>query len=167
MNNKKKLYLAYGSNMNLRQMADRCPTAAVIGASEMKDCRLLFRGGHANAVATVEPFKGGRVPVLVWEITPADEAALDRYEGYPYFYRKETVKVKMDGKTVSAMVYIMNIADDDLEAYRPLGCPSAYYYSTIREGYEDAARLGFEGFDLDILRKATTDSVETDETAIG
>jgi len=168
MNTKKKLYLAYGSNMNLVQMANRCPTAAVVGASEMKDCRLLFRGAHASAVATVEPFKGGRVPVLVWEITPADEFNLDRYEGYPYFYRKETVKVKLDGKTVSAMVYIMNAAEDDLEAYRPLGRPSAYYYSTIREGYEDAANAGYEGFDLEILRQATTDSVEPEEdTATG
>jgi len=161
MNTNKKLYIAYGSNLNLAQMANRCPTAAVVRASEMKDCRLLFRGTHANAVATVEPFKGGRVPVLVWEITPADEAALDRYEGYPYFYRKETVKVKLDGKTVSAMVYIMNIADDDLEAYRPLGRPSAYYYSTIREGYKAA------GFDIDILRQATTDSVEPEDAATG
>ena len=163
MNTKNKLYIAYGSNLNLAQMANRCPTAAVVGASAMKDCRLLFRGAHAGAVATVEPYKGGCVPVLVWEITPADEAALDRYEGYPYFYRKEKIKVKLDGKTVSAMVYIMNVAEDDLEAYRPLGCPSAYYYDTIREGYETAANAGYEGFDLDILRQATTDSVEPEE----
>jgi gamma-glutamylcyclotransferase (GGCT)/AIG2-like uncharacterized protein YtfP len=148
-------------------MANRCPTAAVAGASEIKDCRLLFRGAHAGAVATVEPFKGGRVPVLVWEITPADEAALDRYEGYPYLYRKEMVKVKLNGKTVSAMVYIMNVSDDDSKAYRPLGCPSAYYYSTIREGYEDAARAGLAGFDIDILRHATADSVEPEDTTVG
>ena len=150
-----KLYIAYGSNMNLAQMANRCPTAAVVGASEMRGYRLLFRGGHANAVATVEPYSGGSVPVVVWEITPADEAALDRYEGYPFLYRKETVKVKLNGKAVSAMVYIMNEEDD--YAYRPLGRPNAYYYTTIIEGYKDA------GFDIDILRKATTDSAETEE----
>ena len=68
MNN--KLYLAYGSNLNLKQMANRCPTAKVVGASQINDHRLLFRGAHAGAVATIEPFKGGNVPVLVWEITP-------------------------------------------------------------------------------------------------
>lgn len=83
----KKLYIAYGSNLNLGQMADRCPTAKVVGASELMDYRLLFRGAHAGAVATVEPYKGGSVPVLVWEIAPADEAALDRYEGWPFLYR--------------------------------------------------------------------------------
>jgi gamma-glutamylcyclotransferase (GGCT)/AIG2-like uncharacterized protein YtfP len=159
MAKRNKLYIAYGSNMNLAQMADRCPTAAVVGASEMKDWRLLFRGGHANAVATVEPHKGGSVPVLVWEITAADEAALDRYEGCPHFYRKETVKVKLDGKPVSAMVYIMNTENE--YGYQPLGRPSAYYYTTILEGYK------FAGFDTDILRQATIDSVEAEDAGLG
>ena len=153
MNRRNKLYIAYGSNLNLPQMAGRCPTAAVVGASAMNGFRLLFRGGHGGAVATVEPFKGGSVPVLVWEISPADEAALDRYEGWPYLYRKETVKVKLNGKNVNAMVYIMNEGTRGYD-YRPLGSPGAYYYNVIREGYKDA------GFDMDVLRKATSDSVE-------
>lgn len=143
----KKLYIAYGSNLNIKQMANRCPTAKVVGTSMLKDWRLLFRGAHAGAVATVEPFKGGSVPVLVWELTSADEAALDRYEGWPFLYRKETVKVKLGGKNVKAMMYVMNEG-------RPLGQPSCYYYTTILEGYKDA------GFDLDILHQATIDSVE-------
>jgi len=32
---KNKLYIAYGSNLNLTQMAKRCPTAKVLGASEI------------------------------------------------------------------------------------------------------------------------------------
>ena len=146
---KKILYLAYGSNLNLTQMATRCPTARVIGSTVLKDYRLLFRGPHAGAVATVEPYEGSGVPVLVWELTPADEAALDRYEGWPYLYRKETIKVKLNGKTVKAMVYIMNDG-------RPLGTPSCYYYSVILEGYKSA------GFDVDILRTAVSDSAETE-----
>ena len=76
---------------------------------------------------------------------------LDRYEGWPFLYRKETIKVKFGGKTVKAMVYIMNDG-------RPLGQPSCYYYSTILEGYKSA------GFDVEILRKATTDSVAVSYT---
>lgn len=146
----KKLYIAYGSNLNLAQMADRCPTARVIGATSMKDWRLLFKGPHGGAVATVEPFKGASVPVLVWEITLADEAALDRYEGWPYLYHKETVEVELNGKAVNAMAYIINEG-------RPLGQPSSYYYSVIFEGYKAA------GFDVEILRQATEDSIETEE----
>ena len=132
-------------------MAYRCPTAKVVGASEIKNFRILFRGAHASAVATIEPFKGGKVPVLVWEVTSSDEAALDRYEGYPYLYRKETFKVKVEGKIVQAFVYIMNDG-------RPLGQPSSYYYTTIREGYKDAA------FDLKILKQATKDSIVVEES---
>lgn len=150
MDKNNKLYIAYGSNLNLAQMADRCPTARVIGSSEMQGWRLLFRGSRTNAVATVEPNKGSSVPVLVWEITPADEAALDRYEGWPFLYRKETVKVKINSKNVRAMVYIMNEG-------RPPGQPGCYYYSVILDGYKEA------GFDVDILRRAAVESVEMEE----
>ena len=146
----KKLYIAYGSNLNQTQMANRCPTARALGATAMKDWRLLFKGPHGGAVATVEPSKNGTVPVLVWEIAEADEVALDRYESWPFLYRKETVEIELNGKTVKAMVYIMNEG-------RPLGQPSGYYYSVIFEGYKAA------GFDVEILRQATEDSIETEE----
>jgi hypothetical protein len=146
------MYIAYGSNLNLSQMADRCPTARVLGSSDMKDWRLLFRGAREGAVATVEPLKGGSVPVLVWEITPADEAALDRYEGWPFLYRKETVKVEVGGRTVDGMIYIMNEG-------RPLGQPSCFYYSVILEGYKSA------GFDVNTLRRAVSDSAEAEEAS--
>ena len=146
----KKYYIAYGSNLNLPQMAERCPTARVIGASRMNDSRLLFRGPHGGAVATVEPCKGSSVPVLVWEITEADEEALDRYEGWPYLYRKEMVKIKLGRKTIDALVYLMNEG-------KPLNQPSSYYYSVIYDGYKSA------GFDIEILKKATTDSLEGED----
>ena len=139
------LYLAYGSNLNLEQMITRCPTSKIAGAAILEDYQLLFRGGHSNAVATIEPQEGGIVPVLLWEITPADEAALDRYEGWPILYRKEKVKVMLDGKQVTAMVYIMNEG-------RPLGTPSCYYYNVILQGYQSA------GFDVDILKQAVQNS---------
>ena len=58
MKGKQRLYIAYGSNLNLEQMARRCPTAKVIGAGEIRDHELLFRGYPKSAVATVEPKKG-------------------------------------------------------------------------------------------------------------
>lgn len=142
---KGKIYLAYGSNMNLEQMSYRCPGAKVLGGTKLNGYRLLFRGAGCGAVATIQKNESGSVPVLLWHITPADEAALDRYEGYPYLYRKETVKVRFEGKWVSAMVYIMNDG-------RPLGYPSPYYYDVIRQGYIDA------GFNLSVVAKAVKDS---------
>ena len=66
MNRKPRLYVAYGSNLNLTQMAFRCPTAKVVGKGELKDYELLFRGGRRGAVATVEPKEGSAVPVLIF-----------------------------------------------------------------------------------------------------
>ena len=143
----KILYIAYGSNLNLEQMAQRCPTAKVVGATTLHDYQLLFRGQHGGSVATVEPMKGSSVPVLVWEITPTDETALDRYEGFPFLYRKEKVKVRLGKRNVETMVYIMNEG-------RPLGTPSCYYYSVILEGYKSA------GFDVAILKRAVEESIE-------
>lgn len=143
--NEKTLYIAYGSNLNLEQMSRRCPTARPLGNAKLTGYRLLFRGGHGGAVATVEKHKSGSVPVLVWELEPPDEAALDRYEGWPRFYRKETVKVRFQGKWTPVMVYIMN------DGYEP-GLPGKSYYNTILSGYESA------GFDSGILDRAVKDS---------
>lgn len=147
---KRRLYIAYGSNLNLEQMSQRCPTAQVVGTSVMKDWRLLFRGGLTGAVATVERFHGSCVPILVWQLQSQDEVTLDRYEGWPHLYHKETLRIRLNGKTVEAMIYIMN-------EIRPYGLPSPYYFSTIREGYISA------GFDIGILHKAAIDSMTAAE----
>jgi len=146
---RRRLYIAYGSNLNLSQMAQRCPTATAVGTTVMRNWRLMFRGSRGSAVATIERFHGGKVPVLVWELQPKDERALDHYEGWPNLYYKKTVRVTLNGKQVYAMVYIMN------EKY-PHNQPGGYYYNVIREGYMKAK------FDVDILRKAAEDSKEDD-----
>lgn len=138
---KKSLYLAYGSNLNLPQMEVRCPGAAVVGKSELKDYELLFRGSRRNAVATLEPMEGSSVPVLIWEINRRNEGELDRYEGYPRLYGKQMVDILLDGKQVAAMIYLMTPG----HAY---GIPSEDYVDIIWEGYESA------GFDTQILEAA-------------
>lgn len=143
---RKRLYIAYGSNLNLHQMKYRCPTAKVAGTTVLRNYELLFRGGHRGAVATVERFKGGMVPVLVWELQPQDEQALDTYEGFPHFYRKEIMRVTLNGKQIRVMVYIMNEGHD-------YGEPGKGYYNTIREGYQSF------GFDEKILKDAVRKSI--------
>jgi gamma-glutamylcyclotransferase (GGCT)/AIG2-like uncharacterized protein YtfP len=137
----KKVYLAYGSNLNLEQMGFRCPDAGVIGTTTLKDYRLIFRGNRQNGVATIERKKDSSVPVLLWGITEQCEKSLDRYEGYPRLYRKKKLTVSLDGEDVEAMAYIMNEGP-------PLAMPNAYYYATILEGYRDC------GFDEACLKQA-------------
>lgn len=146
----KKVYLAYGSNLNLEQMAYRCPDATVIGTTVLNGYRLVFRGGRHTGVATIEQERGSAVPVLLWEITKRCEQALDRYEGYPHLYRKEQLTVDLDGDELVAMAYVMNDGP-------PPAMPGAYYYATILHGYRDC------GFDEAILKEAVmrmTESVQ-------
>ena len=142
---KERLYIAYGSNLNLPQMEHRCPGALVVGTSEVKGYELLFRG-----VATIEPKEGASVPVLLWKISPENEKALDRYEGWPRLYRKEDLEVELEGKTVSAMVYVMNDG-------RQAAMPSDYYYNVIAEGYRTA------GMDEAVLEQALERTKEVQE----
>lgn len=85
----KRYYIAYGSNLNIRQMRIRCPHARVIGTAVINDYELLFKGSRTGAYLTIEPKEESEVPVAVWEVTESDEAALDHYEGYPLFYYKK------------------------------------------------------------------------------
>ena len=142
-----RLFAAYGAGVNRAEMAKRCPTAKLLGASTLRNHRLTFRGAHAAAVANIEPAKGYNVPVLVWDITSTDEAALDLYEGFPHLYEKHQFRLRHDGKVVDCMAYVMR-------ADRPLGKPSAFYYSAVLEGYKAA------GFDTEILRTAVQNENE-------
>ena len=40
--NEKRYYIAYGSNLNVRQMRMRCPHATILGTANIKDWVLLF-----------------------------------------------------------------------------------------------------------------------------
>ena len=139
-----RVFAAYGVGLNRAEMAKHCPTAKLIGTMELKNFRLVFRGGNACAVATIEKVKGDSVPALLWEISPQDEAALDRWICVPELYRKATTKVRRDGSPVDALIYILNSG-------KPQNKPSAFYYSTLLEGYRTA------GFDAGILKAAVQD----------
>lgn len=144
---REKLYIAYGSNMNVAQMKRRCRTAIAVG--EVMDYRLRFYGRYDSAVATIEAAKGNSVPVLVWKIRPNDEKSLDIYEGYPHLYRKETIDVEVNGKQYSGMVYIMN--ENSAFSYSH---PSPYYVRTIAEGYKTC------GLDPQMLYEAISNNCE-------
>ena len=53
---KETYYFAYGSNMNLDQMAYRCPAASVVEPVHLEGYRLTFCGrGKGSGVATILP----------------------------------------------------------------------------------------------------------------
>ena len=140
----KKYYLAYGSNLNIRQMKFRCPTAKIMGTTVIKDHELLFRGSRTGSYLTIEPKEGASLPAAVWEVTADDIESLDRYEGYPSFYYKKEMTVTYTGiasgvkRRRKVFVYIMH---ED----RPIGIPTERYIDVCYWGYREF------GFDPEIL----------------
>lgn len=126
-----KIYAAYGSNLNLKQMKKRCPKAKVIGKGELFDYKLTFRGKQTG-VANVERSAGCTVPVVLWTITKDCEQELDRYEGYPRLYGKEIVTITTPAGEQEAMLYVMAKQYETMPAI-----PSEYYFDVIRQGYQD------------------------------
>lgn len=126
-----KLYIAYGSNLHLEQMAYRCPDAKVVCKGIIENYTLVFRGSKTGAYATIIPKKGDYVPVVVWRISKRDEMSLDRYEGFPTFYYKKNLEVTIDyGDRLEAMAYIM------FDKAKP-GIPTMHYLETCSQGYLD------------------------------
>ena len=121
-----KYYLAYGSNLNKRQMKRRCPDAVPVGAVTIMDYELVFCG-----VATIELKPGASVQCGIWKITAEDEKRLDVYEGYPRLYVKQDFTVEVNGKIIQAMAYVMT------DGIRPKSPPPTDYLMTIMEGYAD------------------------------
>jgi len=149
----KRYYLAYGSNLNVRQMQARCPSARIIGTAVIENYELLFKGSKTGSYLTIEPKEGASVPVAVWSVTEDDERRLDSYEGFPSFYYKKELRLPIKGirtgaeRIRAAFVYIMH-------EERPLGIPTPWYFDVCREGYADF------GFDIELLANAVLNSKE-------
>ena len=50
----KRYYIAYGSNLNVRQMRMRCPHATILGTANLKGWELLFKGSKTGSYLTIE-----------------------------------------------------------------------------------------------------------------
>lgn len=131
MDERTKLYGAYGSNMTLEQMSRRCPRAIWVAKGILEGYKLTFRGKF-KGVADIEPCKGREVPIVLWKITEECESHLDLYEGYPNHYSKKKVEINVNGNYETAMVYVMT------GKYRNMvALPTEHYFNAIVRGYSD------------------------------
>ena len=127
----KRYYFAYGMNTNIDEMASRCPRAINLGRCTLAGFELKFRL-HAD----IDEVVGSEMEGVLWDITEECERALDRLEGYPYYYDKIEVVVIPDNPDsnnynntrIIAMAYIMNTKGQE-EA------PSINYEDCLIEGY--------------------------------
>lgn len=122
-------YIAYGSNINLEQMAYRCPYSKIIGKGYLNRWKLVFNT-HADIIYTDN--KSDKVPVLIWEIDNRDWKNLDKYEGYPKYYVKQNIKTHFeDGRTEKCIAYVM------AKNRKGFSAPYEDYFLKIAYGYKD------------------------------
>lgn len=128
------LYAAYGSSLDSRQMLRRAPHSPLRGTGWLAGWRLTFGGedlGWDGSLATVVEDPAEQVYVALYDVTGADESAMDDWEGLGIgIYRKIRVRAHtLDGEEL-AWVYV-------LDGYEG-GLPSARYLGQLAEAAEVA-----------------------------
>lgn len=119
----RRLYFAYGSNLNISQMLGRCETAIPVSRFSINNWKLVFK-----CVADVIPCNGSIVHGALYDVGPDDISALDYYEGINHgLYRRVEFSVKE--APTKAFFYVMN--DDNIYP------PHDRYLQSIADGYRD------------------------------
>ena len=106
MAEERRYYFAYGSNLAKEQMASRCPGSQLAGRAQLLAYSFLI---NERGVASVAPAHNCVTQGLLWTVTPADEKALDQFEGVAGgFYVKKVVAVHPDdgSEAVEALIYV-------------------------------------------------------------
>jgi hypothetical protein len=120
--------------MDPARMRERCPHSPSRGSGWLESWRLTFGGedlGWEGALATVVEAVDGRVFVMLYDVPPQDEAALDRWESATTgLYRKIKVRVATLDSDVLAWLYV-------LDGYEG-GLPSARYLGLMADAAEAA-----------------------------
>ncbi|KAH9825588.1 Gamma-glutamyl cyclotransferase, AIG2-like [Teratosphaeria destructans] len=171
------LYFGYGSNLWRQQMKQRCPTSEFLGIARLDGYRwIIYERGYANIVEMSEEDGPGadssspqayedQVWGLVYSLQSADEARLDRNEGVPFAYTKETLDMDFfptpggrcpwprgeKAKRERMLVYINRDLTDAAE-------PKHEYIYRMNRGIRDALREGVpEPYVEKVIRKFIPD----------
>lgn len=116
-------YAAYGSNLDPDQMTARCPHSPLRSTGWLTGWRITFGGdGWDGALPTLVEDAASQVFVALYDVTEADESALDGWESADSgLYRKVRVRVStLEGET-TAWVYVLNDFEGGLPSARSLG----------------------------------------------
>lgn len=114
-------YFAYASNLWRAQMAFRCPGSRLIGRARLRGYRwIIHERGYASVVASANDLVEGSL----YTLTPANQAALDRFEHVAEgWYHPAQVLIETAKETCEARVYL---GDSEAE-----GLPKAEYILRI------------------------------------
>ncbi|KAF2877462.1 hypothetical protein BDV95DRAFT_481488 [Massariosphaeria phaeospora] len=180
------IYFGYGSNLWQHQMQLRCPTSTYLGVARLNGYRWIINergyanvvegGGDADADADDEKDDDGDADSgidnkyasvvfgLVYALQPSDEHALDKNEGVPVAYTKESLPCDFWTGVADASTAIPSTTDEQkwikVDTTRPptktartmlvyidrkrtaLGRPREEYVVRMNQGVRDALARG-------------------------
>ena len=127
-------YFAYGSNLNQKQMLERCPASQPKFRASLPNYKLGFVGWSRQwrgGTASIRFWRGQKVLGAIYEVSDRDLRRLDSYEGYPGSANKLNVTVfNEDGEAIQAVTYIKAGQAEETE-------PAAQYLSLMQQGSRD------------------------------
>ena len=127
-------YFAYGSNLNKRQMRERCPDSKPMFIATLPNYKLVFVGWSRQwrgGVISIKPLRGERVRGAIYDVSEQCVQRLDKFEGHPTDYARQKVTVfDEDSGPIEAITYIKAGQFEETQ-------PSKEYLAVIQQGYRD------------------------------
>jgi gamma-glutamylcyclotransferase (GGCT)/AIG2-like uncharacterized protein YtfP len=134
-----ELYFAYGSNLDIDQVKQRCPDESdirKIAVGYLPEHRLAFTQFYPDwggGVADVISSPNSKVWGILYELSLKALECLDQFEGYPTDYtRIRHTIMTLDGKSYEGWVYSVVRKDGE---FIP---PSKRYMDIIKRNAKDA-----------------------------
>ena len=124
-------YFAYASNLNRKQMQERCPDSKPMFVATLPNYKLVFTGWSRQwrgGKASIKSFRGERVPGAIYEVTEVCLRRLDKYEAS--YNRFKVTVFNEDGEPIEAITYIKSGQLEETP-------PSKEYVAVIQQGYRD------------------------------
>jgi gamma-glutamylcyclotransferase (GGCT)/AIG2-like uncharacterized protein YtfP len=124
-------YFAYASNLNQKQMRERCPDSKPLFRATLPNYKLVFIGWSRQwrgGVGSIRLFRGEKVLGAIYEVSDQCLRRLDKYESS--YNRLKVTVFNEDGEPTEALTYINAGQSEETK-------PSAEYLSTIQQGYRD------------------------------
>lgn len=116
------LYFSYGSNMSLKRIVERVPSAKVVSMATLTKHQLKYHKISDDGSGKCNIYENGEISSevygVIFDIDKNEKRLLDIKEGLGYGYDQKEVEVcSSNGDKVNAFTYYAIKIDDNLKPY--------------------------------------------------